>query len=246
MPGPLDNAHSFTVSILSLGRGLLAGSGTRIPEKPLELYEFEACPYCRKVREVLSEMDLSYVSHPCGRGSNQRQTVIALGGKTLFPFLVDPNTGRSMYESEDIITYLMETYGRGRSGWSRGVSGFHTATAKVGSAARPLRGRVTREGARDRKQPPKRLELFNFEASPYCRKAREALCELNLEYACHNVAKGGRRRQELVERGGKMQVPYLIDPNTGTEMYESDDIVAYLTAQYGGETRPEENQRGGA
>jgi len=23
-----------------------------------------------------------------------------------------------------------------------------------------------------------------------------------------------------------MQAPYLVDPNTGTEMYESDDIIA--------------------
>lgn len=30
-----------------------------------------------------------------------------------------------------------------------------------------------------------------------------------------------------------MLAPYLIDPNTGTEMYESDDIVAYLNEKYG-------------
>jgi glutathione S-transferase len=35
-----------------------------------------------------------------------------------------------------------------------------------------------------------------------------------------------------VERGGKMQVPFLVDPNTDSAMYESDDIVAYLEAQY--------------
>ena len=29
-----------------------------------------------------------------------------------------------------------------------------------------------------------------------------------------------------------MQVPYLVDPNTGAEMYESDDIVAYLQKRY--------------
>ncbi len=29
-----------------------------------------------------------------------------------------------------------------------------------------------------------------------------------------------------------MQVPYLIDPNTDRALYESDDIVAYLEAQY--------------
>jgi glutathione S-transferase len=29
-----------------------------------------------------------------------------------------------------------------------------------------------------------------------------------------------------------MQVPYLIDPNTGKEMFESGDIVEYLEAEY--------------
>jgi glutathione S-transferase len=33
-----------------------------------------------------------------------------------------------------------------------------------------------------------------------------------------------------------MQVPYLVDPNTARELYESDDIVAYLGAQYGPRT----------
>jgi glutathione S-transferase len=31
-----------------------------------------------------------------------------------------------------------------------------------------------------------------------------------------------------------MQVPYLADPNTQVEMFESDDIVHYLRETYGG------------
>ena len=34
-------------------------------------------------------------------------------------------------------------------------------------------------------------------------------------------------------RSGKMQVPYLVDPNAGTEMFESADILAYLEETYG-------------
>jgi glutathione S-transferase len=30
-----------------------------------------------------------------------------------------------------------------------------------------------------------------------------------------------------------MMVPYLADPNTGVEMFESADIVAYLDRTYG-------------
>ena len=81
------------------------------------------------------------------------------------------------------------------------------------------------------------LVLYNMEGSPYCRKVREALCELDLEFVVRNMPKGSPKRQDLVERGGKFQVPYLVDPNTGEEMFESDDIVAYLHASYGS-TKP--------
>ena len=42
----------------------------------------------------------------------------------------------------------------------------------------------------------------------------------------------GRNRKRLVERTGRMQVPYLVDPNTGEEMFESAHIVAYLERTY--------------
>ena len=34
------------------------------------------------------------------------------------------------------------------------------------------------------------------------------------------------------KRSGKMMVPYLVDPNTDTQMFESADIVAYLEQTY--------------
>ena len=37
---------------------------------------------------------------------------------------------------------------------------------------------------------------------------------------------------ELIARGGKRQVPYLIDDERNIEMYESADIDKYLRVQY--------------
>ncbi|MDE2173263.1 MAG: glutathione S-transferase N-terminal domain-containing protein [Patescibacteria group bacterium] len=37
---------------------------------------------------------------------------------------------------------------------------------------------------------------------------------------------------ELVARGGKSQVPYLVDSERGVEMYESMNIIAYLREHY--------------
>lgn len=229
----LNDAHSYFLSILRSVRGLIALSEPdNPPEEPLELYEFEGCPYCRKVREVLTELDLEYVCRPCGKGSNNRDKIRKLGGKEQFPFLVDPNTNRSMYESEDIIDYVCDEYGTGRYPFGRLSSPINTLLAGVTSAVRP-KGIFVPEQYRNREQPEKSLELYNFENSPFCRKVREKLCTLNLDYLVHNVGKGSSRRKELEERGGKIQVPFLIDPNTGTELYESYDIVDYLEATYG-------------
>jgi glutathione S-transferase len=228
-----NNLHSMAVSVVRLGRGTFASrKARREPEEALELYEFEACPYCRKVREVLSEMDLEYLSHPCARGSRNRARVIELGGKAQFPFLVDPNGGRRLYESEDIIDYLLTTYGGGRGTIGKVLAPLNTLGATLASALRP-RGRRVLPGVAGRQGPAQPLVLYSFESSPYCRKVREALCELDLTCLVKNVAKGSDRRPELVARGGRMMVPYLIDPNTGAEMYESEDIVAYLHRTYG-------------
>ncbi len=42
----------------------------------------------------------------------------------------------------------------------------------------------------------------------------------------------GRNRKKMMAETGRMQVPYLIDPNTGTRLYESADIVRYLRTTY--------------
>ena len=68
--------------------------------------------------------------------------------------------------------------------------------------------------------------------SPFSRIAREALCELELPYLLHNVAHGSPSRDAFVRRSGKMQVPYLADPNTGKAVFESADIVRYLHETY--------------
>jgi len=68
------------------------------PEKPIVIYEFEACPFCRRVRELVTYLDLEVEIRPCPKGSiRHRNEVADLGGKQLFPFMKDPNTGTSLY-----------------------------------------------------------------------------------------------------------------------------------------------------
>lgn len=220
----LNDIQSWAVSSVRGPMGLIVISENRQspprPEEPLELFGFEACPYCRKVREALTVLDLSYISRT------------GTGGSPTAPYLVDANKERSLSESEDIITYLSETYGPGRKGLAKALASANTAGSKVASTLRS-RGRRIRTGFEERAQPEEMLVLYNIEASPYCRKVRETLTELNLDARVENVGKFSARRPELLKAGGRMMVPFFIDPNRDVEIYESDNIVEYLEKYYG-------------
>ncbi len=229
--GFVNDVRSYLASIARVGFGLRRAAVTRQPGEPLVLYEFEACPYCRKVREALCHLDLDVEIRPVPKKSPRRAELVARGGKMQAPYLVDPNTGREMYESDDIVRYLYTTYGDGRVPRLLRLGALGNFLSFLATAVRVERGLRVIE---DRKAAPERpLVLYNMESSPYCRKVREALCELDIVYLNHNVPKGSRKRDGLELRAGKVQVPYLVDPNAGREMFESDDIVAYLHATYG-------------
>lgn len=202
---------------------------TADPALPLELYEFEVCPYCRIARESLSALSLDPIIFPCPRGGRRfRDKVKAEGGRYQFPYLVDPNTGVAMYESADIARYLFREYGEGRVPWFLGQRTFAVATSMLASGFRPHKGRR----AVPSREPEKLIELYSYEGSPFCRIAREALCELELPYQLHNLPRRSPSRDRFVELSGRMQVPYLVDPNTGTAMFESAAIRDYLHQTY--------------
>ncbi|MDN8320021.1 glutathione S-transferase N-terminal domain-containing protein, partial [Acinetobacter baumannii] len=56
---------------------------------------------------------------------------------------------------------------------------------------------------------------------------------LRLKPGKYEPLKEGKREKLLPVMQGKMQVPYLVDPNTGVKMFESAEIVKYLKKQYG-------------
>jgi glutathione S-transferase len=225
----LDVATSFVVTVARFGAGMAVEASGPRPERLLELYDFEGCPFCRKVREALSALDLDAVVRPCPKnGPRFRADVERLGGKAQFPYLVDANAGVALYESNDIVRHLQASYGEGSATRLLALPGVGEVTSALAFAARPMGGVWYRTA----KQPTVPLELWSYEASPYCRIVREALCELELPYVLHNVAKGSPKRDGFVRRSGKMQVPYLVDPNTSAALFESADIVHYLDETY--------------
>jgi len=225
----LDVATSLGATLARFASGASVGRPGPRPEQRLVLYEFEACPYCRKVREALSILDLEAEIRPCPkRGPRFREEVKERGGRAQFPYLVDPNTGAEMYESDDIVAYLFRTYGDGTVPALLSAGPLTDISAGVASLLRPGFGALYRPS----RAPETPLELYSFEASPFCRIVRETLCALELPYVLHNVARGSAGREAFSSRSGRMMVPYLVDPNTGLELFESADIVAYLERTY--------------
>ena len=211
-----------------------------VPKQPIILYEFEACPFCRRVREALSQLDLTVEVRPCPKDAVKHRTEVeAMGGKLTFPFLVDPNTEAGeggLYESEDICRYLYTTYGNGAE-FPEGIISTTVLTGWMPTLLRAGRGMTryanatTHAGAADLKP----LTLYNYEGNQFARLAREALCELELPYTLFNCGKGSPKRATLTEVAGEgASVPYLVDPNTGQNVGESEEIVAYLFKTYGG------------
>lgn len=80
----------------------------------LELFQFEDCPYCQKVRRKLEELDLSYIAHPSNVGSMKREFLKKFVPKLQFPLLVDVEKDIFMFESDDICNYLEKTYGKSK------------------------------------------------------------------------------------------------------------------------------------
>lgn len=247
----LNVARSLVTTVLRSGMGTATRPAGERPKWLFELYDFEGCPYCRLVREALTELDLDATIYPCPKGGERfRPRVLELGGKLQFPFLVDPNHGARLYESADIVRYLFESYGQ-RSlplwwQWAElqqlgsGVAGL----ARLGAGTRVVPS----------KEPEQPLELYSFESSPFARVVRERLSELELPYVLRSAGRSTMadwvppalrdamkwrhepqtvNRQTLKQRAGRVTIPYLVDPNTGTELGESAAILEYLDATYG-------------
>lgn len=246
----LNIASSTLSTALRAGNGVSARPATVKPAQPLELYEFEGCPYCRLVREALTELDLDALIYPCPKGGKRfRPQVVKLGGKPQFPFLVDPNTGEQLYESMAIIAYLYETYAQRPlpMKWRLGP------LQKLGSSLTGIPRGLGGMRARPSRHADKPLELYSFESSPFARPVRELLCELELKYVLRSAGRTRasdwippilrdalnipgdpelQNRKTLLERAGRVSIPYLIDPNTDTQMAESEAIIQYLLETY--------------
>jgi hypothetical protein len=201
--------------------------------QPLVLYDREGCATCRLVREACSVLSLQVTIRPCP--ANGWTFCSKLSEKALqqLPILEDPNTGIALeQELEPILSYLFKAYGNGQVPWTLANQPFAQVTASLGLL--PRFGKGSRYQTSD--PPLQPLTLWSYESSPFCKLVTETLGALELETTVIYCPRGSPNRQRMFEGQGRFQVPYLQDPNTNVELWESSAICEYLEKQYGART----------
>jgi glutathione S-transferase len=228
----LEQARNFGTSLLAtavrFGSGAVARALGPRPQDALILYELEWCPFSRLVREALSELDLDAVIKPCPPGDREHHAELEQQGQSTIPYLIDRSAGVQLGESPQIIEHLFARYGDGSPVPLRYRGALALQTSKLATELRG--GKLNYE--RPARRPEQRLELWNYEGSPYCRLVREQLGKLGLSYLSRNLARASPRREEFRSRYGLLQFPRLYDPNTKIGLFETDAIMSYLKAHY--------------
>jgi len=75
------------------------------------------------------------------------------------------------------------------------------------------------------------INLYYLSTCPYCKKVIDFLDSSNIEYRLLDINEQ-ENFNKLMKIGKKRQVPFIVDTNTGNVMYESADIIEYLTKEY--------------
>ncbi|MCG8611251.1 MAG: glutathione S-transferase N-terminal domain-containing protein [Pseudomonadales bacterium] len=246
----IDLTSSVVASTLRSWRGSMSSKASTLLKQPIQLFDQEGHPQCRLVREAITELNLDTMIYPCPEGGTRHtERLKELAGHQIIPFLYDPNTGYKATGVNAIVSYLFDHYSKRKAPSFLLESPITVASSKLASLARFQAGTKVRAS----KTPNQSLTLYSFEASPFSRLVREKLSELELPYLLVNLGKQqradigpavmrltlkpyrplpGTKRDEFFKKYGDVQVPFLIDPNNDTEMFESADIVRYLEDKY--------------
>ncbi|KHT63273.1 hypothetical protein RJ45_12770 [Photobacterium gaetbulicola] len=245
----LNIATSLFASSYRFWQGTMASQPVEQPQHTLVLFDQEGDAGCRLIREILTNLNLDVIIVPCPQGGSNIQWLRSQQNGLSLPVFVDNNRSMAVNGTPEIISYLTKYYGCNTSspsclGQIKNKLSSHLATTvrcRAGLKARPAH------------RAEKPLILYSFESSPYARLVREKLCELELTYFLINLGKQqiadmgpanmrwslkpyqplpNTKREAFFKQYGNVQVPFLMDPNTGIAMFESKDIVAYLKQTY--------------
>src|SRR5665647_2343330 len=74
----------------------------------LTLYQVEWCPYCHRVRQVMTELGLTYITVNVQADRDKRADVMAISDQAGVPVLQDGD--KVFSDSDEILEYLRSTY----------------------------------------------------------------------------------------------------------------------------------------
>ncbi len=221
----LSYIFSSLSTLVRLGRGRYSRRYTSPPKVDIELYDFEACPFCRLVRETITELDLDVKVYPCPKGGNRyREYVKLYGGKAQFPFMVDRARGVKLYESSTINTYLYEQYGGGVGEAPNTNRQVGVVLSSLASLLRGASGTFARPSASFAGPPV----LYGAEGCWKSRLVREELCVREITYKSVSVGYGSRKRAILDDVSAGLGTPVLLLPQEEKILRGVFEILSFL------------------
>jgi len=238
-----QNAGYYLAGLLRLGRGCkvspaaMASQRLRRPQMPLVLYSYEGNQFCRLVREVMTELDIVYELRSVGKQSPRRAELAQLtGGSSQCPYLIDPNTGKSMSESADIIQYLYNEYAL----WSPPSELLEWASKFIMSTAKPIFGALApvqagssrldeaaykavietaRYEIKEETNAGTPVVVYTYSLSPFSSETIQLLKRLKVDYTEISLGMewipglmapgGAEKRAALLEITGQSSLPHI-------------------------------------
>ena len=106
----------------------------------ITLYQTEWCPYCHRVRQVLTELGLTYLAVNVPAANEDRAELMAVAGQDGVPVLTDGD--RVYTDSDEIIEYLRATYPEPEDAEENAALGAWRAAVMVSLAPRAALARL--------------------------------------------------------------------------------------------------------
>lgn len=78
------------------------------------------------------------------------------------------------------------------------------------------------------------LTLYYKESCPFSPRVIQMADNLKVDLEMKDVSEDSAALDELLEKGGKEQVPFLVDSEKDVSMYETSDIIDYMRENYSG------------
>lgn len=76
------------------------------------------------------------------------------------------------------------------------------------------------------------LTLYHKPTCPFCERVLQMAENLKVDLELKNIDEDESAKAELVEKGGKEQVPFLVDSEKDMTLFESSDIIDHLRDNY--------------